>query len=95
MAIIGGNKGIGRGELTKLSFFDNFESAFLEVEIPAGTEKAFTNPFRDGRVPRYFITLDISGGMVIRGTSSWTKDLLYFSNPFGTTDANATIMLLR
>ena len=87
--------GARRPGLNKLSFFDNFESAFLEMEIPAGTEKSFANPFRDGRVPRYFITLDISGGMIIRGTSPWTKDLLYFSNPFGTTDAKATILLLR
>lgn len=95
MGSFGDRVGSRKPELSKLSFFDNFESAFLEVSIPAGTEKSFPNPFRDGRLPRYFITIDVSGGMVIRGTSPWTKDLLYFSNPFGTTDATATLLLLR
>ncbi len=85
----------GSPQLFGLNFLDNFEATILEVAIPAGTEEKFRNPFKDGRLPRYFITLDISGGMVIRGTTPWTSDYLYFSNPFGTTDATATLLLLR
>lgn len=94
-----GFKEIGeRGALLRrLTFKDNFESAEVELTIPAATEITVTNPFRNsGRVPGKWLLIDDRGiGIIKRGTAAWTVDTLSFLNASSTDEVDATVLLLR
>ncbi len=85
-----------QGSLRRLSFLDNFEGFLSEVTIPAATELAVKNQFRDARVPRFFLILDdIGQGIIKRGATDWTKDFVYLQNISGGSEAHAFIFFLR
>lgn len=85
------------GQFRRLTFADNFESAEIELAIPAGVELTVTNPFRNsGKVPGKWIIVDDRGlGILKRGTAKWTVNTLSFLNASSSDSVDATVLLLR
>lgn len=71
-------KELGNG-LRKLTFEDNFESNFKEIELPANSETAVEHSLN--KVPKYYIIVGQSAeGQIIDGDTPFDESFIYLKN---------------
>lgn len=86
-----------RAGLRKLTFGDNFETFTVTLSIPASTEQAIRNEFRDGSVPTGWLALRKNqyGLSVCDGDTTWDKNFVYLKNTSGAGTATLTVTFFR
>lgn len=74
-----------------LKFTDNFQCFKVEVTIPATSELAIRNQFRDGKIPTERLIVRGNSGSVVDGDTEWTRDFVYLKN---TAASSATVTVI-
>lgn len=81
---------VGLGDL---NFADNFRSFEKDVTIPATSEARIVNEL--SFIPtKYIITSQTGDGLVTKGDTAWTDDLLYLKNN-GSVSVTLTVVFLK
>jgi len=79
--------------LSKLDFTNNFQSFETTVEIAATTEAKIDNEL--AFIPtRYIVVSQTDGGLITKGTTSWTNQSLYLYNN-GASTATITVIFFK
>lgn len=78
--------------LSNLTFEDNFNSFTWTGTIPAATEVRIQNTL--GREVSGRLLLRHSGGIVVDGDTTWTKDFVYLKNSSSSSAAEITVVFL-
>lgn len=82
-----------RRAVYSLNFVDNFRAWQATVTIPANTEVAISNQFVNGAIPSKWLIVDHQGnGIIVRGDSPWTRDLVYLKNRSANDAATVTVV---
>lgn len=83
-----------RNGLSKLDLTNNFESFEWTGTIPASSELAIRNQFRDGIIPTKRIIVRATGHGVVDGDTEWTGNYVYLKNTVASA-VTATVIFLK
>lgn len=68
---------------SRINFIDNFQAFIVkDVSIPAGQEVRVSNQFQNGEIPTgRIITRQTGNAVIVDGSTPWSFNALYLSNP--------------
>jgi len=80
-----------------LTFGDNFISWETEVTIPAASEVAIRNQFRNSIIPTRWVVVNVEGSnSIVKGTATqWSEDFVSLKNLHASLSATVTVIFLK